>query len=66
MIGLGLLVIGGLFLLLPRLGISLGRLPGDLRFEVGQFTCLVPIATGILLSVILTIGLNLLIRFFNR
>lgn len=65
-IGILLLVVGGLFVLLPRLGLPLGRLPGDLRFEMGQFTCLVPIATTILLSIILTIGLNLLARFFNR
>lgn len=64
--GLGLAVIGGLVLLLPRLGVPLGRLPGDIRYQSGQFTCLVPIATSILLSIILTIGLNLLARFFNR
>lgn len=64
--GVLLVVIGGLVLLLPRLGVSLGRLPGDLRFETDQFTCLIPIATSIILSIILTIGLNLLGRFFNR
>jgi hypothetical protein len=64
--GMGLLAIGGLVLLLPRLGVQLGRLPGDIRYQSGQFTCLIPIATSILLSIILTIGLNLLARFFNR
>ncbi|HEY4717774.1 MAG TPA: DUF2905 family protein [Anaerolineales bacterium] len=64
-LGVVLLVAGGL-ILLPRLGLSLGRLPGDLRFETGQFTCLIPIATSILLSLLLTLGLNLLGRFFDR
>lgn len=64
--GVVLVVVGGLFLLLPRLGIQLGKLPGDLRFEIGQFTCLVPIATSIILSILLTIGLNLLARLLNR
>ena len=64
--GVVLLVVGGLLTLLPRLGLPLGRLPGDLRFETGQFTCLVPIATSIVLSILLTIGLNLLARFFNH
>ncbi|MEX1248069.1 MAG: DUF2905 family protein [Anaerolineales bacterium] len=65
-VGVLLLAVGGLLLLLPRLGLPLGRLPGDLRFDLGQFTCFVPIATGILLSLLLTIGLNLLARFFDR
>jgi len=65
-LGVVLLVAGGLILLLPRLGLSLGRLPGDLRFETGQFTCLIPIATSILLSLLLTLGLNLLGRFLDR
>lgn len=63
--GIFLLVVGGLFVLLPRIGISLGRLPGDLRFDTGQTTCLVPIATSILISLILTIVLNLIARFFR-
>jgi hypothetical protein len=64
-VGIFLLIIGGLFMLLPRLGISLGRLPGDLRFDWGQTTCLVPIATSILLSIVITIVLNLIGRFFR-
>lgn len=64
--GLMLLLIGGLFSLLPRLGIQLGRLPGDIRYESDRFTCLVPIATSILVSILFTIGLNLFSRFFNR
>ncbi|HLE73451.1 MAG TPA: DUF2905 domain-containing protein [Anaerolineales bacterium] len=64
--GVVLLAVGGLLMLLPRMGLPLGRLPGDLRFETGQFTCLVPIATSIVLSILLTIGLNLLARFFNH
>jgi len=64
-LGVVLLVAGGL-ILLPRLGLSLGRFPGDLRFETGRFTCLIPIATSILLSLLLTLGLNLLGRFLDR
>ncbi|MEX1072034.1 MAG: DUF2905 domain-containing protein [Anaerolineales bacterium] len=64
--GIGLLLVGGLVSQLPRLGIQLGRLPGDIRYETDQFTCLVPIAASILLSILLTIGLNLFGRFFNR
>jgi len=41
----------------------LGRLPGDFRFERGSFSFYFPLATSILLSLILTLVLNL---FFRR
>lgn len=66
LIGAVIFVIGGLFYLLPRLGLPLGNLPGDIRIERGSLTCLIPLATSLLLSVVLTIGLNILIRFLNR
>ena len=56
-----LLVLGGLFLLLSRLG--LGRLPGDFVFRHGSVTVYFPIGLMILISVIATILLNL---FFRR
>jgi multisubunit Na+/H+ antiporter MnhG subunit len=56
-----LLVVGGLFLVLGRLGID--RLPGDLVFRRGNATVYFPIGLMILLSVVGTILLNL---FFRR
>ncbi len=56
-----LLVLGGLFFLLGRLGLD--RLPGDLVFRRGGFTVYFPIGLMILLSVVGTIVLNL---FFRR
>jgi hypothetical protein len=53
-----LLVIG----LLVELGLPLGRLPGDIRYSNGNVTIYAPIATGLLLSIALTIVLNLLLR----
>ena len=55
-----LLVLGGLFLLLGRLGLD--RLPGDLVFRRGSFTVYFPIGIMILLSVVGTIVLNLILR----
>lgn len=40
----------------------LGRLPGDLRFGGKGFVIYVPLATSLLLSVVLTIVLQLLLR----
>ncbi|GIU84617.1 MAG: hypothetical protein KatS3mg008_1392 [Acidimicrobiales bacterium] len=39
--------------------IGLGRLPGDLSFERDGFAVHIPLATSLLLSVILTVILNL-------
>ena len=56
-----LLVIGGLFLLLGRVGLD--RLPGDLVFKRGNVTVYFPIGLMILISIVATILLNL---FFRR
>lgn len=55
-----LLVVGGLFLLLGRMGLD--RLPGDLVFRRGSFTVYFPIGIMILISVVGTILLNLFLR----
>ena len=55
-----LLVLGGLFLLLGRLGLD--RLPGDLVFRRGNVTVYFPIGLMILLSIVGTILLNLFLR----
>jgi hypothetical protein len=48
-------VVAGLALWLIPGATSLGRLPGDLRFERGNFRVYVPITTSILVSVGLTL-----------
>jgi hypothetical protein len=55
-----LIVLGGLFLLLGRLGID--RMPGDLVFRRGSFTLYFPIGLMILLSIVGTIVLNIIFR----
>lgn len=56
-----LLLLGGMFLLLGRLGLD--RFPGDLVFSRGNATVYFPIGLMILLSIVGTILLNL---FFRR
>jgi hypothetical protein len=58
---IALLVFGGIFLLLSRFGLD--RLPGDFVFRRGNFTIYAPIGLMILVSIVLTIVLNL---FFRR
>jgi len=54
-------VAGVVFLLLDKLG--LGRLPGDIIIRRENLTIFFPIATMILISIILTLLLNFLRRF---
>ena len=64
--GIVLTLVGVGVYAVSRLGIPLGRLPGDLRFQRDNLTCFFPIATSILLSIILTVILNLIARFFHK
>jgi len=68
LIGIALTAAGGILMLLGRLPFlnSLGNLPGDIRIQGEGFSCLIPIVSMILVSVILTILLNVLIRLINR
>lgn len=65
-LGLILVVVGGLLWVLGRAGLPLGRLPGDIRIERDGFSCLVPVASMILVSILLTVLLNIVIRLLNR
>jgi len=58
--GLGLALAGVLFLLLARFGVT--RLPGDVVVRRGSFALYAPIGLMILVSVVLTIVLNVLLR----
>jgi hypothetical protein len=53
----GLLVaaVGALVLVADRFpGLRIGRLPGDIRLERGNFRLYVPLATSVVVSVVLT------------
>jgi hypothetical protein len=65
-LGAMLVVVGGLLWLLGRTGMPLGHLPGDIRIEGKGMSCYVPLATMIILSLVLTIILNIVIRLLNR
>lgn len=61
-----LFVVGGLLYMAGRLDLPLGKLPGDIRIERENFTCMFPLASSILISLLLTVVLNLVIRFLNK
>ena len=59
---LGLVLAGsGLLLFVVGKGL-LPHLPGDLSFKVGSVRVFFPLATSILLSIVLTVLLNLFLR----
>lgn len=66
LIGLLLVVIGGVIYLLARTGLPIGRLPGDFRIQTDNVTCVFPLASMIILSVILTVLLNVAARLLNK
>lgn len=59
--GAALFVVGLLLSLAPRVP-WLGRLPGDVVYRRGNFTLYFPLATSILLSLLLTLLLSALRR----
>ena len=65
LVGLGALVIlaGLLLMLLGKTNLPLGRLPGDIYYRGKNTTFYFPLATSILVSVVLSLVLYLISRF---
>jgi len=59
-VGVIALVAGGIFLLLGKMG--LGSMPGDMQLGKGNVRFYFPLGTSIVLSIILTVLLNLFLR----
>jgi len=55
--GVLLVIVGGALMLFGRF-----HLPGDFTFRSGNVTVYIPVATSVILSVLLTIVLNLVFR----
>jgi len=62
-LGILLVVAGVLLTLLGRTNLPLGRLPGDVLFRGKNTTFYFPLATSILLSVVLTVLLYIIGKF---
>ena len=60
-IGAILILVGVLFIAIGRV-VPGGRLPGDIVVARGPITCLIPLVTSLILSIILTLLLNLWAR----
>jgi hypothetical protein len=65
-IGLVIAFAGVLVLIAIRFFPWLGNLPGDIRFETGNYKIFIPLGTMILVSLLATILLNIVVRIFRR
>jgi hypothetical protein len=62
-VGILLVILGGVFLLLGRSGVPVGRLPGDITYRGKNTIVYFPLATSILVSVVLSFILYMVGRF---
>lgn len=63
-LGVTLLLFGALLLAVSRFA-GIGRLPGDFVLRGGGVTVFIPVLSMLIVSVILTVVLNLLFRLFR-
>ncbi len=61
--GIALFLIGGGVYLAAKYGFPLGRLPGDIRIERENGSFYFPVTSSILVSILLTIFINIISRF---
>ena len=62
-IGLGIIIIGLMVYFLHDKLNWIGRLPGDIRIEKGNFRFYFPIVTMILFSLLITLVINIIKKF---
>lgn len=65
-VGIVAVIIGGALWGLGRLGLPLGRLPGDIHVERDGLSVYFPLTTMILVSIVLTVLLNIIVRLFRK
>jgi hypothetical protein len=58
--GAVIVVVGGVFLLLSRAGVT--QLPGSVSVSSGNFSFFFPVAFCVVVSVVLTVVINLILR----
>lgn len=63
--GVILVVVGVVVVVLGKIP-ALGRLPGDIVIQTENISCFFPIATSILLSIVLTLLLNFILHILNK
>jgi len=65
-VGLFIAVLGLLMILLPKVNLPLGNLPGDIKIERENFVFYFPLASSLLISLVLTVVLNLIFLLLGK
>ncbi|OQX85448.1 MAG: hypothetical protein B6D63_02265 [Candidatus Latescibacteria bacterium 4484_7] len=66
LLGLGLVILGLIILGFAKIGVPFGNLPGDIKVERKNFAFYFPLVSFIILSVLLTVIVNVVLRFLKR
>jgi H+/Cl- antiporter ClcA len=64
--GVALVAVGAVLILLEKIGLGLGRLPGDFSLGGRNWRVYFPLATSVILSIALTLILLVLSRMMRR
>lgn len=64
LLGSGIFILGLILVLAGRVP-WLGNLPGDIRWQRGGFSVYIPLGTMLVVSVVLSLLLNLIARFWR-
>jgi hypothetical protein len=64
LMGVAIVVVGLVLVFADRIP-GLGRLPGDLSFRIGNVRVFFPIVTMLIVSLLLTVVLNVVVRWFR-
>ncbi|KPL82835.1 hypothetical protein SE15_12360 [Thermanaerothrix daxensis] len=63
--GVVLVLVGGVLWGLAKIP-SLSNLPGTIKIETSGITCIFPLLASVILSLVLTVALNIIVRLINR
>lgn len=65
-LGLMFIVAGFIFWIVAKIGIPMGKLPGDIQVQSEKFSFYFPIVTSIVLLIVLTIVINLILWIYRK
>lgn len=65
-LGMGIVIFGFLIWIGSKIGIPIGKLPGDIRVQKEKFALYFPLVTSLILSLFLTLIVNLIIWIFRK
>ncbi len=65
-IGIVIVTVGLLVFILAKLGIPIGKFPGDIHIKKEKYAIYFPIVTSIVISIVLTLVINFILWVFKK